>query len=159
MPWRSAQHSHENITLSSSLKALPPGSSCPLPSTPAGSCCCSSAALPLLPDPPSPPPAPSRCLLPVVAISLFCRGCVDTLQKPPTAPTPPQAVSPRSHDHPDHMIIISSSRHISGHMIMGCQLSMFGALCPSKSGPIHKHTVKHIASTSWTRPVTCPRQR
>jgi hypothetical protein len=83
-----------------------PGSSCPLPSTPAGACgwC---AALPLFPDPPSPPPAPSRCLLPVLAISLFCSGCVDALQKPPTAPSSPQAVSPRSQDHRPHPLAAS----------------------------------------------------
>ena len=104
--WRGAQHSHRNITLSAAwlgqTHTHTPGSSCPLPSEPAGSCCCCAALL-LLPDPPSPPPAPSRCLLPVVAISLFSGGCVDTLQKPPTAPTPPQAVSPYR-ETPDHMI-------------------------------------------------------
>jgi len=95
------------------LESSTPGSSCPLPSEPAQAspACCCCLALPLLPDPPSPPPAPSRCLLPVLAISLFCGGCVDTLQKPPTAPTPPQAVSPRSHDH-HHVGALCPNEHI-----------------------------------------------
>ena len=73
---------HQHHPLSPSLKAHTPGSSCPLPSTPTrGAPVLFGAALPLLPDPPSPPPAPSRCLLPVQAISLFFSGCVDTLPK------------------------------------------------------------------------------
>ena len=120
---------HQRHPLSPSLKAHSPGSSCPLPSTPTrGAPSLSGAALPLLPDPPSPPPAPSRCLLPVLAISLFCGGCVDTLQKPPTAPTPPQAVSPRSHDHQtsssrshDHRLLIAMAS-LAGGMLGRCDI-------------------------------------